>query len=61
MAQLSERLRCCICGLDTKDAVDYVIIQITSEYHEGQQFFGAHAACLNSVTAQGFAVEVQLM
>ncbi|SDJ32194.1 hypothetical protein SAMN05444157_2816 [Frankineae bacterium MT45] len=61
MAPLTERLRCFICGLDTQDAIDYVVVELTNEYSVARQFFGAHAACLNSVTADGFTVEIQLM
>ena len=58
---VSERLRCFICGRSTADAVDYVLVKLTSDYNDAEQFFGSHAACLNGVVASGFHVEVQMM
>lgn len=56
-----QRLRCCLCGRDTSDALDYVRLEITSEDVDTRQFLGAHAECLNGVLAAGFTVETHLM
>jgi hypothetical protein len=56
----NRRLRCCICGRGTEDAVDYVEASLTTDYTDGFQVPGSHAACLNSVVAEGFAVEAHL-
>jgi hypothetical protein len=56
----TERLTCCICGIDTGEAVDYVEMALTTDYTEGFQVLGAHAACLNGVTCDGFVVDVHL-
>jgi len=58
---VSTKLRCCICGNDTADAVDYLLLKLTSLYSRGEQFLGAHAACLNAILAEGFRAEVHLM
>jgi hypothetical protein len=56
-----DRLRCCICGDDTTDADDYVLLEVTSDASGARQFLGAHAEHLNTVLAKGFTVEVHLM
>ncbi len=56
-----ERLRCCVCGEDTADADDYVLLQVTAAPSDAVQWLGAHAAHLNAVLGAGFAVEVHLM
>jgi hypothetical protein len=61
MMKVSERLRCCVCGTDTRDAADYVEIELRTESTAASQFFGAHAAHLNAVMADGFVVEVHNM
>lgn len=58
--RIAKRLRCSICGLGTSDAIDYVELSLETDYTDGFQCLGAHAACLNSVLADGFAVEVHL-
>lgn len=56
-----DRLRCFICGEDTSDAVDYLLVSLTSPFAEAQQYFGVHAACFNAGAAKGFRVELHLM
>jgi hypothetical protein len=56
----TERLTCCICGIDTGEAVDYVEMSLTTDYTDGFQVLGVHAACLNGVTRDGFVIEVHL-
>lgn len=58
---VSQRLRCCICGDETTDAEDYVLLTLTAEDTDAQQALGAHAEHLNQVLARGFSVEVHLM
>ncbi|CAG6394283.1 flagellar hook-length control protein FliK [Streptomyces cocklensis] len=58
---VSERLRCCICGDDTTDADDYVQLTLTADGSDAQQALGAHAEHLNQALAPGFTVEVHLM
>jgi hypothetical protein len=58
---LAGRLPCCVCGRLTDDAIDYVVVRLTTDYNDGTQFLGAHAACLNSVFTPGLSVEVHLM
>ncbi len=53
-------MRCCVCGGETTDAFDYVLVAVTADYTDGEQWLGAHAACLNSVLAAGFTVEAHL-
>lgn len=55
----SRRLACAICGLDTAEAVDYVEMSLTTDYSDGFQVLGSHAACLNGVLDHG-TVEVHL-
>lgn len=53
------RLRCCICASDDMDyAVDYVELTLRSDISSAEQRFGAHAACLSTVLAPGFRVEI---
>ena len=53
------RMRCCICASDDMDfAVDYVELTLRSDYSTAEQRFGAHAACLSTVLAPGFRVEI---
>ena len=53
------RMRCCICASDDVDyAVDYVELTLRSDYSTAEQRFGAHAACLSTVLAPGFRVEI---
>lgn len=54
-------MRCAFCGGDTTESVDYLVLQVTSPYSTGEQFFGAHAHCLNSSLHDGFETEVHLM
>lgn len=61
MELTSERLRCCVCGRDTADALDYVVLEVTTDHVDTRQWLGAHAECLNGVLAPGFSVEVHLM
>ncbi|BAL91106.1 hypothetical protein AMIS_58860 [Actinoplanes missouriensis 431] len=56
--EVGARLRCCICGDETVDADDYVLIQMTASPGDEAQWFGAHAAHLNSVLKEGFRVEI---
>lgn len=35
-------------------------MDLTTEYSEGFQVLGAHAACLNGVLAEDFTIEVNL-
>ncbi|MFE9428388.1 hypothetical protein ACFYNO_36175 [Kitasatospora sp. NPDC006697] len=56
-----ERLLCCICGQDTADSEDYVLLGIISPSGPTQQWLGAHAEHLNGVLARGFLVEVHKM
>ncbi|SHN32008.1 hypothetical protein [Actinacidiphila paucisporea] len=58
---VSERLRCCVCGDDTTDADDYVQLTVSAEGSDARQALGAHAEHLNQVLARGFSVEVRLM
>ena len=55
-----SHLRCCVCGGATDDAADYVEASLTTDYSDGFQVLGAHAACLDGVFAPGFKVEVHL-
>lgn len=59
--RVTGRLRCCICGLDTTEADDYVQLTLSTEATIARQVFGAHAACLDGVMAGGFRVEVHVM
>ncbi|WP_305788660.1 hypothetical protein [Symbioplanes lichenis] len=59
--EVTERLRCCVCGDATDDADDYVLLQLTAGPSGAVQWLGAHAAHLNGVLARGFEVEVHLM
>lgn len=43
MRNVSQRLRCCICGDDTDEADDYIVIELRAEDNDGRQFLGAHA------------------
>lgn len=56
----TDSLRCCLCGADTEEAVDYIRMDLTAPYSSGFQTFGVHAACLNGVLAPGFSAEVHL-
>jgi hypothetical protein len=58
---VTERLRCCICGGETTDAEDYVLLELTAAPGIASQWLGAHAEHLNSVLAEGFRVEVDEM
>ncbi|WUH90795.1 hypothetical protein OG900_12265 [Streptomyces sp. NBC_00433] len=58
---VSERLRCCICGDDTADADDYVQLTLSADGSGARQALGAHAEHLNQVLAPGYSVEVHLM
>jgi len=57
----NERLRCCICGDQTEDASNYVLLELTSGPGGARQWLGAHAVHLNDVLADGFRVEVREM
>lgn len=56
-----QRLLCCVCGQDTADSDDYVLLGISAPGIATEQWLGAHARHLNSVLAQGFSVEVHEM
>ncbi len=58
---MSERLRCCIYRDPTKEAEDYVLLQVTAAGSDAVQWLGAHAAHLNGALAAGFRVEAHLM
>ncbi|MBX6752010.1 MAG: hypothetical protein IRY85_20510 [Micromonosporaceae bacterium] len=55
---VSERLRCCICGGDTRGADDYILVELTAAPGQARQWFGAHAAHLNEVMAPGFKTDI---
>ncbi|OEV09290.1 hypothetical protein AN218_22875 [Streptomyces nanshensis] len=57
----SQRLRCCICGMSTEDALDHVVLTATTEDVDTEQRLDAHAECVNGVLAPGFTIEVHLM
>jgi hypothetical protein len=40
--------------------VDYIELTLETDYTDGFQVLGAHAACLNGVVADEFTVEVHL-
>jgi hypothetical protein len=53
-------MRCCFCGTATQDGSEaYVEIEVTFPTNEGPQCqrFGAHVACFDDATADGFTVE----
>lgn len=53
------RMRCCICASDDMDfAIDYVELTLRVDFSPAEQRFGAHAACLATVLAPGFRVEI---
>lgn len=53
------RMRCCLCASDDMDyAVDYVELTLRSDFSTAEQRFGAHAACLSTVLAPGFRIEI---
>ena len=58
MGEPEVRLRCMICGRNTSEAPDYIKLAVSTEISDTEQFFGAHASCLESVMASGFHVEV---
>jgi hypothetical protein len=53
-----KRMRCCICGDDTGEAEDYLLIRITPETGPTFQYFGVHASHLQEVLARGFNIEI---
>ncbi|MFS8499957.1 MAG: hypothetical protein FWJ70_17360 [Micromonosporaceae bacterium] len=59
--RVNRRLRCCICGGDTTDAEDYVLLELTAFPGQASQWLGAHAEHLNRVLAAGFEVEIHKM
>ncbi|WP_439673421.1 hypothetical protein [Embleya sp. MST-111070] len=58
---MSERLLCCVCGRNTSDSEDYVLLGISSPRGPAEQWLGAHAEHLNGVLARGFSIEVHTM
>lgn len=58
--KVSDRMRCCVCGESTADAVDYVEVEVTAG-RTARQFFGAHAEHLNGVLHPSFKTEVHLI
>lgn len=57
---VNRSLPCCICGTGTRDAFDYVDIEVTSRSRPGFQRFGAHAACLEGVMAPQFEIVLHI-
>ena len=58
---MPQRLSCCVCGQSTTDADDYLLLGISAPGIPTEQWLGAPAEHLNSVSARGFSVEVHRM
>lgn len=58
MSKVSERLRCCLCGLTTDEASDYLEMELTPPSGQPAPIFGVHANHLAAHLAAGFRIEI---
>lgn len=58
-ALVTERCRCCICGVSTVGASDYVAIVLTGEGASDYQELSAHSDCLQPLMHSDFRIEVK--